>query len=49
MLKVEKIRDLNLPGTPWATSASRGIPLPHFTLLDILDKDVANIISKLVV
>jgi hypothetical protein len=25
--KVEKIRGLNLPGTPWATSACRGIPL----------------------
>ena len=29
--KVEKIRDLNLPGTPRATSACRGIPLLYFT------------------
>jgi hypothetical protein len=28
--KVEKIRGLNLPGTPWATSACRGIPLLYF-------------------
>jgi len=25
---VKKIRGLNLPGTPWATSACRGRPLP---------------------
>ena len=29
--KVEKIRGLNLPGTPRATSACRGIPLLYFT------------------
>jgi hypothetical protein len=31
VLKVEKIRGLNLPGTPRATSASRGISLLYFT------------------
>ena len=30
VLKVEMIRGLNLPGTPWATSACRGIPLLYF-------------------
>ena len=30
VLKVEKIRGLKLPGTPRATSASRGIPLLYF-------------------
>ena len=33
MPKVEKIRGLNLPGTPWATSACCGIPLLYFTCL----------------
>ena len=37
MPKVEKIRGLNLPGTPKATSACRGIPLlyylPYYSLL----------------
>ena len=33
VLKVEKIRCLNLPGTPMATSTCRGIPLLYFTLL----------------
>jgi len=28
--KVEKIRSLNLPGTPRATSVCRGIPLLYF-------------------
>ena len=28
VLNVKKIRSLNLPGTPWATSASCGRPLP---------------------
>jgi len=27
---VEMIRGLNLPGTPWATSAFRGTPLPFY-------------------
>jgi len=29
-LYVKKIRGLNLPGTPWATSACRGRPLLYF-------------------
>ena len=32
---VKKIRGLNLPGTPWATSACRGRPLLYFTLHSI--------------
>ena len=31
--KVKKIRGLNLPGTPRATSACRGIPLLYFSLI----------------
>jgi hypothetical protein len=31
VLKVEKIRGLNLPGTPRATSACRGVPLLYIT------------------
>ena len=34
--KVEKIRGLNLPGTPWAISACRGIPLLYLLLLLLL-------------
>jgi hypothetical protein len=34
--KVEKIQGLNLPGTPRATSACRGIPLPLLLLTLIL-------------
>jgi len=31
---VKKIRSLNLPGTPWATSACRGTPLLYvFTVV----------------
>jgi len=30
--KVEKIRGLNLPGTPRATSACRGMPLFYFII-----------------
>ena len=37
VLKVEKIRGLNLPGTPWATSACRGIPLLFFLLFIIYE------------
>jgi len=34
VLKVEKIQGLNLPGTPGATSACRGIPLlTYFVVL----------------
>jgi hypothetical protein len=39
MPKVEKIRGLNLPGTPTATSACRGIPL---LLLDLLKDTVST-------
>ena len=35
--KVEKIRGLNLPGTPRATSACRGIPLLFIILLEAID------------
>ena len=35
--KVEKIRGLNLPGTPWATSACRGITLLYFILYQPID------------
>jgi hypothetical protein len=34
--EVEKIRGLNLPGTPWATSACRGIPLLFYILFIII-------------
>jgi hypothetical protein len=35
--KVEKIRDLNLPGTPRATSACRGTPLLYFYIIKLQD------------
>jgi hypothetical protein len=34
--EVEKIRGLNLPGTPWAASACRGIPFLFYFLLLLL-------------
>ena len=36
MPNVKKIRGLNLPGTPWATSACCGRPLPRYSL-DVLE------------
>ena len=36
--KVEKIRDLNLPGTPRATSACRGVPLLYLLIFGRLRK-----------
>ena len=40
--KVEKIRGPNLPGTPRATSACRGIPLLYFTLLSWRERETLN-------
>jgi hypothetical protein len=37
--KVEKIRGLNLPGTPRATSACRGIPLLYFIRSSVINSD----------
>ena len=46
MPKVEKIRGLNLPGTPRTTLASRGIPLLYFTYFPILEAYDASLLDE---
>jgi len=39
-MKYQEIRGLNLPGTPWATSACRGRNLLHFMYITRLASNV---------